>query len=110
MTDWWTYWKQYTVLGWGINIFSASNFHLHIFNTSATYLQSFEKIQLKLDFKKYYGEDRSYVRPREKRSSCEATTLSLGHSNFSLETDLGQLAANWFGTDTQGDYRAHSEI
>ena len=30
------------------NIFSASNFFMHIFNMSATYLQSVEKIQWKL--------------------------------------------------------------
>ena len=30
------------------NIFSASNFFMHIFNMSATYLQIVEKIQWKL--------------------------------------------------------------
>ena len=30
------------------NIFSASNFFMHIFNLSVTYLQSIEKIQWKL--------------------------------------------------------------
>ena len=40
-----------------------------------------------------YGEVRSYVRPRAERSLYW----------------FGTPFTNWFGTDTQGDYRAHSE-
>ena len=60
--------------------------------------------------KKAYGEVRSYVRLRAKWSACEEKALPLGHCDVSQQTDLGRLlAANWFGTDTQCDYRAHPE-
>ena len=35
-------------VSWSKNIFSASNFFMHIFNIYVTYLQSVEKIQWKL--------------------------------------------------------------